>query len=230
MRRPAPPDGPRRRRSDGRRRPRAVRRARVAARLERARERQVQLRPLAGEQVVLDASRRSAWRNRYIPSSWATRRWPSAASRSASRSVRGSSRSPPPRADGRADDRPRRAAAAPARVRQPLDAQHQRVAQRVRRRAAAVEPGRQQLLAEQRVAAGARPQPLQQVGSRRGADDVGQQLGELVAGERREAGRAARAGRVPAPPVAGAAGGRGAPRRIGRSRRPGPARSSRCAR
>ena len=67
-----------------------------------------------------------------------------------------------------------------------LDAQHQRVAQRVGRRAAAVEPGGEQLLAVQRVAARARPQPLQQVGLGRRAEDVGELVGELLAGQRLE--------------------------------------------
>ena len=69
---------------------------------------------------------------------------------------------------------------------EPLDPQHQRVAQRVGCRAASVEPGRQQLLAEQRVAARAGPQPLQQIGRGRSPEDVGELLGQLVAGERVE--------------------------------------------
>jgi hypothetical protein len=56
--------------------------------------------------------------------------------------------------------------------------------QRVRQRPAAVAAGGEQLLAEQRVAAGARPQPLQQVGVGRRAEDVGQLVGQLVAAER----------------------------------------------
>ena len=69
---------------------------------------------------------------------------------------------------------------------QALDAQHQRVAQRVRRGAAAVEAGGEQLLAVQRVAARALPQPLQQVGLGRRAEDVGELVGQLGARERLE--------------------------------------------
>ena len=78
-------------------------------------------------------------------------------------------------------DEPQRVA---GRLGQPLDPQHQRVAQRVGSGAAAVEPGREQLLAEQRVAAGPLPQPLQQVGGGRRAEDVRRLLGQLVAAER----------------------------------------------
>ena len=67
-----------------------------------------------------------------------------------------------------------------------LDPQHQRVAQRVRGGAEPVDAGREQLLAEQRVAAGALPQPLQQLVRRRLAEDVGELVGELAAGERLE--------------------------------------------
>ena len=66
-------------------------------------------------------------------------------------------------------------------LRQPLDPQHQRVAQRRRQRAAPVHPGRQQLLGEQRVALRAREQPVEQILARLGAEDVGELLGQLVA-------------------------------------------------
>ena len=69
---------------------------------------------------------------------------------------------------------------------QPLDAQHQRVAQRVRRRSEAVDPGGQELLGEERVAARARPQALQQLGRRRLAEDVLELIGELAVRERLE--------------------------------------------
>ena len=69
---------------------------------------------------------------------------------------------------------------------QPLDPQHQRVAQRRRQRAAAVRAGREQLLGEQRVALRAREQPVEQVLARRLAEDVGELLGQLGARERRE--------------------------------------------
>lgn len=69
---------------------------------------------------------------------------------------------------------------------QPLDAQHQRVTQRVRRGPA----GREQLLAEQRVAAGARPQALQQVVGRGGAEDVGSSVSSSRARGRRATRRA----------------------------------------
>ena len=68
--------------------------------------------------------------------------------------------------------------------REPLDAQHQRVAQRVRRGAPAVRARGEQLLAEQRVAAGPGPQPIEQLGRRRRAEDVGELVGELVALQR----------------------------------------------
>ena len=67
---------------------------------------------------------------------------------------------------------------------EPLDPQHQRVAQRRRERAAAVRARRQQLLGEQRVALAAREQPRDQVVSGRRAEDVGQLLRELLARER----------------------------------------------
>ncbi len=72
------------------------------------------------------------------------------------------------------------------RLAQPLDPQHQRVAQGVGRGAAAVEPGRQQLLDVQRVAARPRPQPVEQLGRGRLAEDVLELAGELVERERRE--------------------------------------------
>ena len=99
-----------------------------------------------------------------------------------------------------------------------LDPQHQRVAQRVRRGAEPVDAGREQLLAEQRVAARALPQPLQQLVRRRLAEDVGELVGELAAGERLE--RDATRVRVPlrARPAAAAADGGDAARRAGRSR------------
>ena len=113
--------------------------------------------------------------------------WPSTASRSPSRSARGSSplvsrqqRIVGPLGDG---DEPQQLL---RRLGQPLHPQHQRVAQRVRRRAAAVEAGGEQLLAVQRVAARAGPQPLQQLGLRRRAEDVRQLVGQLGARERLE--------------------------------------------
>ena len=53
-----------------------------------------------------------------------------------------------------------------------LDAQHQRVAQRRRQRAAPVEPGGQQLLGEQRVALAARVEAVDELGVGRRAEDV----------------------------------------------------------
>ena len=72
------------------------------------------------------------------------------------------------------------------RLGQPLDPQHERVAQRVGGGAEAVDAGRQQLLREQRVAARALPQPVQQLGVGRFAEDVGQLVGQLVVRERIE--------------------------------------------
>ena len=69
---------------------------------------------------------------------------------------------------------------------QPLDPQHERVAQALRRRAAAVEPGGEQLLGVERVALAALVQPLDQLLARRLAEDVGERLGQLVAVERVE--------------------------------------------
>ena len=69
---------------------------------------------------------------------------------------------------------------------QPLDPQHQRVAQRRRERAAPVRPGREQLLGEQRVALRAAEQPRQQVLAGRLAEDVVELLGELGARQRLE--------------------------------------------
>jgi hypothetical protein len=72
------------------------------------------------------------------------------------------------------------------RLGQPLHAQHQRVAQRVRRRAAPVEAGGEELLAVQRVAARTAPEPLQQLGFRGRAENVRQLVGQLGVRERRE--------------------------------------------
>ncbi len=76
-----------------------------------------------------------------------------------------------------------------------LDPQHQRVAQRVRGGAEAVDARGEQLLGEQRVAAGALPQPLQQLGVRRRAEDVLELAGELAVRQRLE--RHAVGARVP---------------------------------
>jgi hypothetical protein len=67
---------------------------------------------------------------------------------------------------------------------QALDAHHQRVAQRRRKRAAAVEPGRQQLLGEERVALAPCPEPLDQPVIGRRAEDVGELLAKLSLVER----------------------------------------------
>ena len=67
---------------------------------------------------------------------------------------------------------------------EPLDPQHQRVTQGRRERAAPVRPGREQLLGEQRVAFRAREQAPQQVAARRLAEDVRELLAQLVARER----------------------------------------------
>ena len=113
--------------------------------------------------------------------------WPSTASRSPSRSARCSSPlvSASSGSSGRWATATSRSSSC-AGLGQPLDAEHQGVAQRVRRRAAAVEAGGEQLLAVQRVAAGAGPQPLQQLGLRRRAEDVRQLVGQLGVRERLE--------------------------------------------
>ena len=67
------------------------------------------------------------------------------------------------------------------RLREPLHAQHERVAQRRRQRAAPVQPDGEQLLGEQRVALAARVEPLQQARVGRVAEDVLELLGHLVA-------------------------------------------------
>ena len=72
------------------------------------------------------------------------------------------------------------------RLAEALDPHHQRVAQRRRQAAAAVEPGREQLLGEQRVALAARVQALDELGVGRPAEDVGEQVGELVARQARQ--------------------------------------------
>ena len=74
---------------------------------------------------------------------------------------------------------------------QPLDAHHQRVAQRGGQRAAALAGG-EQLLHEQRVALAARVEAVEQLGAGRRTEDVLQRGGELVAAQRTE-GHAAHA-------------------------------------
>ena len=69
---------------------------------------------------------------------------------------------------------------------QALDPHHQRVAQRGRQPAAAVEPRREQLLGEQRVALAARVQALDELAVGRAAEDVLEQVGELVARQARQ--------------------------------------------
>ena len=70
--------------------------------------------------------------------------------------------------------------------RQPLDPQHERVAQALRRGAAPVEAGCEQLLGVQRVPLAAGEQPLDEPLARRVAEDVRERLGQLGAVERRE--------------------------------------------
>ena len=155
--------------------------------LERAGEREVQLGVLAGEQVVVHdlAQQRMA---ELV-----------AAARVGHDHVR---------LRRLADDRPQLGRAEPARLRehrvgqhaprgehaqhvlrriaQALDAHHQRVAQRGREPAAAVEPRGQQLLGEQRVALAARVQALDELVVGRAAENVLEQLRELVAGQPRQ--------------------------------------------
>ena len=80
-------------------------------------------------------------------------------------------------------------------VGEPLGADHQRVAERWRQRAAAVAAGRQQLLDEQRVPLAAAVQALDEhlLGCR--VEDVGELIGQLDAGKARELDAAG--GRVP---------------------------------
>ena len=159
----------------------------VEALIERARERQVQLRALAGEQVLGDhlAQEGMAEPIRAVVPDDQDVTLDGLAQRVAERPRLQAARLLQQRMIELLADRdePQQLLRGPG---QPFGAQHERVAQRVRRRAAPVEPGGQQLLAEQRVAAGSRPQPLQQLGGRRGPEDVGQLLGQLVAGQRRE--------------------------------------------
>ena len=73
-------------------------------------------------------------------------------------------------------DRPRRGLGV---IRQPLDPEHERVAQRLRRGAPAVQPGGQELLDVERVALAAHVQAVDQLLAGRLAEDVGQHLGQL---------------------------------------------------
>ena len=162
-------------------------RALVEAMLERARQPQVQLGPLAGEQLLLDdlAQERVAepvhvvvLHDQDVTVDGLAQRVAQGTRLEAARLVEQWMVEPLADRD--------ESTAAPRGLGQPLHPQHQCVAQRVRRGAAAVEPRGQQLLAEQGVAARTRPQPLQQVGVGRVAEDVGQLLGQLVARERLE--------------------------------------------
>ena len=155
--------------------------------LQRARQRQVERRPLAGQQVVLHdlAQERVPEAVAAVVVGDEDVAVDGLAQRVAQRALveaagPGQQRMVGPLADG---DEPQDLLRGLGQV---LDAQHQRVAQRVRRGAAAVEPGGEQLLAVQRVAARARPQPLEQVGLGRRAEDVGELAGELLAGQRLE--------------------------------------------
>ena len=157
----------------------------LRARLERAGEREVQLRALAGQQVVGDdlAQQRVAegvaallvgddeLRGGGLPQRLAQRARIDPGGLGEHGVIE-------PAAGG---EQPQQLL---GRTRQALDPQHQRVAQRRRQRAAAVEAGRQQLLGEQRVALRAREQPAEQVLARGAAEDVGELLGQLGARQR----------------------------------------------
>ncbi len=65
-----------------------------------------------------------------------------------------------------------------------LDADHERIAQRRRERAAPVEPGRQQLLGEQRVALAALVEARDELVLGRRAEDARELVGDLLAGQR----------------------------------------------
>ena len=71
-------------------------------------------------------------------------------------------------------------------ARQPLHAQHQRVAQRRRQSAAAVEPRREDLLREERVPLGAHIEALDEAGIGRRGEDPLELLAELLAREGRQ--------------------------------------------
>ena len=71
-------------------------------------------------------------------------------------------------------------------VAEPVDPQRERGGEARRERPASVRPGGQELLGEQRVALAARVQPLDERRVGRGAEDVAELLGELVAAEPRE--------------------------------------------
>ena len=108
-------------------------------------------------------------------------------------------------------------------------AHHQRVAQRRRQRAAAVEAGREQLLGEQRVALAAREQAVDAARAPGGAPRMSASCSassSRVSGASSIAPRARR--RARARPAAGAAGGGGAARRGGRWRRRARARGTGC--
>ena len=175
---------------DGGRRLRVV----PEALLERPGERQMPLGPLAGQQVRLDdlAQQRMAepvqavvLDGQDVPVDRLAERLAQRSRLEPGRLLEQAVVEPLP--DG---DEPEQLAGG---VGQALDAQDQGVAQRVRGGAAAVEPGGQQLLAEQRIAGRARPEPVQQLGVRRRVEDVRQLLGQLLAAQRRERD-AARAG------------------------------------
>ena len=189
----------------------------LAAGLDGACELEVHGAALSGQQVVVDdlaqqrvpeaeASRRHRRRGRARPRSRAARR----AARRRSRRRRARSA-----ASSRARPTATARAARPAWVAEPLDPQHERVAQALRRRAAAVERGRQQLLDVQRVAVRAHQQPVDQVRSRRLTEDVGQRFRELSTVERLELEPAAAVEPCRARPAAAAADGGGATRRCG---------------
>ncbi len=71
-------------------------------------------------------------------------------------------------------------------LREPLDPEQQRLAQARRQRAAAVDPGREQLLGEQRVALAAAVEALDHDPLRLGPEDVGELTGELLEVEARQ--------------------------------------------
>ena len=186
--------------------------------LERARQRQVQLRVLAGEQVVVDdlAQQRVAELVAAALVGDDHVRLRRLAQRGADlggvEPARLGEHGVGEHAPGR--EHPQHLL---RRLAEPLDPHHQRVAQRARQPAATVEPRGEQLLGEQRVALAARVQALEQLGVGRAAEDVGEQVAELLARQPRELDPARarvalelgeqRAQRVAAVQLVGAVGG-----------------------
>ena len=159
----------------------------IGAVLERAGEREVKLAPLAGKQVVVQ--RLAQQRVAEAQAGRLARHQHLLGDRLAQRHVQRFGLDPAHLGDHRLVERAAGGDHAGRRLRvgrQPLDPQHERVAQALRGRSPSVESGREQLLAVQRIALAALEQPLHELLARRLAEDVREHLGELLAVERLE--------------------------------------------